>query len=260
MPILRDLRRFLRPRSRETAVRPGGAAVPRSPEGSAATDRAPLRGTQADGLLRMEPETAPAARGSAAPHTPRLVEPRGQVEIRSTVEEVARLVRSLDGHMTAQGERSARLADAMESLPGSLGSLPEISRAHARLLEAIGDMSESSQKRHDRLAESLARIAGQTARHAETSESLVRHVESQAQETARIARAAEELRDAMTASSRSQAAASEAIARAAQAIASQGQQTSVGLRRLHAWIIAALLLSALAGAAATAIGLTLLLR
>jgi len=242
MSLFSDLRSRFR-RNRDRTVPDSRAAA------------APLPGSQAAGLLEEIPgsrnghcdrsaQTSSSAVNGTGPS--RLVEPKPL----TPAEELVRLVRHVDAHLEAQAGRTERLTEALVQIPDRLASLPELSRAHSRLLEALGDHRESAERRQERVVELLGHLGDHATRQTDTVELLAQHMEAAEARRDLDRDAAAALRRTLEGLASAQTSAGESIAAAGRATAQREAALVASFERMHTWLVAAVVIAGLSAVGA----------
>ncbi|MHC4993894.1 MAG: hypothetical protein ACYTGQ_02475 [Planctomycetota bacterium] len=81
--------------------------------------------------------------------------------------EVAGLIRGVRGQLNRQSDRSQRIIELMQSIPESIGALPEINRNQKRLVEAINTQLTLDERHHAELTRSLKSLTDICERQAQ---------------------------------------------------------------------------------------------
>jgi hypothetical protein len=81
--------------------------------------------------------------------------------------EVAGLIRGVRGQLNRQSDRSQRIIELMQSIPESIGTLPEINRNQKKMVEAIHTQLERDEHPHAELSRSLGSLTDLCQRQAQ---------------------------------------------------------------------------------------------
>ena len=171
------------------------------------------------------------------------------------LDEIMSLVRTIGEHVTRQNERTERLLNVLEGLPAALASLPDHARQSAQLLELLSKHAGQSEARDVALNAALANLNRTASQQTDVMGLLQQQLDSNAQAEARIIEAIDTMPQTLRQVAERGERACELLSDISRSGALRERQFFRSILRIQYWMIAAVLLCALAAGGALVVTL-----
>jgi hypothetical protein len=171
------------------------------------------------------------------------------------LDEIMSLVRTIGEHVIRHNERAERLLTVLEGLPQALASLPDHARQNAQLLELLSHHARQTEARDASLSAALANLNRTASQQTDVMGLLQQQLDSNAQSEARIIESIDTMPQTLRQVAERSERACELLSDISRSAELRERQFIRSIVRIQYWMIAAVLLCALAAGGALVVSL-----